>query len=63
MGNNTASAAAVNLSGAGPAQVTLTPERYEAMAHAMLAPFRIHEVKAEYFILPIYKMGAVITSK
>lgn len=58
-----AGAAAVTLSGAGPALVAFAPEDHEVIAHSMLEAFRTHGVKARHFILPINNTGAVVTSE
>ena len=56
-----AGAAAVTLSGAGPAMVAFAGEDHENIANAMIRAFQSNGVKARSFILPIHHNGAVVT--
>lgn len=56
-----AGAAAVTLSGAGPALVAFAPQDHEVIADAMLAAFLAAGIKARTFVLPVNQSGAIVT--
>jgi homoserine kinase len=56
-----AGAAAVTLSGAGPAMVAFTQQDHEGVATAMIQAFQASGVNAKAFILPVHHNGAVVT--
>jgi homoserine kinase len=56
-----AGAAAVTLSGAGPALVAFAPQHHEVIADAMLAAFLAAGIKARTFVLPVNQSGAIVT--
>jgi homoserine kinase len=58
-----AGAAAVTLSGAGPAMVAFAEEDHENIANAMTRAFRTNGIKARSFILPVHHKGADVTMR
>lgn len=57
-----AGAAAVTLSGAGPAIVAFTEQDHEVIADRMVHAFQARGVKARTFILPVNHTGAIVTT-
>jgi homoserine kinase len=56
-----AGAAAMTLSGAGPALIAFAPMGHETIADAMLEALQTQGVKARSFVIPVNQRGALVT--